>query len=183
MKERYLSKTPFLIFVYISKCNINLPCYFGNSKKKFLWTGLLCTISLPFGFISHLKSYPSKSLITGEGLPLHRSCRAFLHRARGQPCLVTWLRTNRLLSHWRSFWDISFKFLMVSFSYKRSVWRKQNYQIGGAPSCNGFYRQLCKLPPGDRNKDQSATFLTAWWQKLHGSTGGTRRKVSTRTKI
>ena len=34
MKEWYLSKTPFLTFVYISKCNINLPCYFGNSKKK-----------------------------------------------------------------------------------------------------------------------------------------------------
>ena len=41
MKERYLSKTPFLTFVYISKCNINLPGYFGNSKKMFLWTGLL----------------------------------------------------------------------------------------------------------------------------------------------
>ena len=41
MKERYLSKTPFLTFVYISKCNINLPGYFGNSKKRFLWTGLV----------------------------------------------------------------------------------------------------------------------------------------------
>ena len=41
MKGRYLSKTPFLTFVYISKCNINLPRYFGNSKKRFLWTGLL----------------------------------------------------------------------------------------------------------------------------------------------
>ena len=43
MKERYLSKTPFLTFVYISKCNINLPGYFGNSKKRFLWTGLIST--------------------------------------------------------------------------------------------------------------------------------------------
>ena len=43
MKERYLSKTPFLTFVYISKCNINLPGYFGNSKKRFLWTGLMDT--------------------------------------------------------------------------------------------------------------------------------------------
>ena len=43
MKERYLSKTPFLTFVYISKCNINLPGYFGNSKKRFLWTGLIYT--------------------------------------------------------------------------------------------------------------------------------------------
>ena len=34
MKERYLSKTPFLTFVYLSKCNIKLPCFFGNSKKK-----------------------------------------------------------------------------------------------------------------------------------------------------
>ena len=42
MKERYLSKTPFLTFVYLSKCNIKLPGYFGNSKKRFLWTGLLC---------------------------------------------------------------------------------------------------------------------------------------------
>ena len=34
MKERYLSKTPNLTFVYLSKCNIKLPCIFGNSKKK-----------------------------------------------------------------------------------------------------------------------------------------------------
>ena len=45
MKERYLSKTPFLTFVYLSKCNIKLPGYFGNSKKRFLWTGLLYTFS------------------------------------------------------------------------------------------------------------------------------------------
>ena len=45
MKERYLNKTPFLTFVYISKCNINLPGYFGNSKKRFLWTGLVVTES------------------------------------------------------------------------------------------------------------------------------------------
>ena len=44
MKERYLSKTPFLTFVYISKCDINLPGYFGNSKKRFLWTGLVYTV-------------------------------------------------------------------------------------------------------------------------------------------
>ena len=44
MKERFLSKTPFLTFVYISKCNINLPGYFGNSKKRFLWTGLMVII-------------------------------------------------------------------------------------------------------------------------------------------
>ena len=36
MKERYLSKTPFLTFIYLSKCNINLNCIFGNSKKCFL---------------------------------------------------------------------------------------------------------------------------------------------------
>ena len=35
IKERYLSKTHFLTFVYLSKCIINLPCYFGNSKKRF----------------------------------------------------------------------------------------------------------------------------------------------------
>ena len=46
MKERYLSKTPFLTFVYISKCNINLPGYFGNSKKRFLWTGLVISMML-----------------------------------------------------------------------------------------------------------------------------------------
>ena len=43
MKERYLSKTPFLTFVYLSKCNIKLPGYFGNSKKRFLWIGLIHT--------------------------------------------------------------------------------------------------------------------------------------------
>ena len=36
MKERYLSKTPFLTFVYLSKCNTKLPGIFGNSKKMFL---------------------------------------------------------------------------------------------------------------------------------------------------
>ena len=41
MKERYLSKTPFLTFVYLSKCNIYLPGCFRNSKKRFLWTGLV----------------------------------------------------------------------------------------------------------------------------------------------
>ena len=46
MKERYLSKMPFLTFVYISKCNINLLGYFGNSKKRFLWTGLMNTHNL-----------------------------------------------------------------------------------------------------------------------------------------
>ena len=25
-----------VVFVYLSKCNINLPCIFGNSKKRFL---------------------------------------------------------------------------------------------------------------------------------------------------
>ena len=43
MKERYLSKTPFLRFVYLSKCKIDLPCIFRNSQKRFLWTGLVCT--------------------------------------------------------------------------------------------------------------------------------------------
>ena len=39
--ERYLSKTPFLTFVYLSKYNTNLPDIFGNSKKCFLCTGLV----------------------------------------------------------------------------------------------------------------------------------------------
>ena len=39
--ERYLSKTPNVTFVYLSKCNMKLPGVFGNSKKRFLWTGLV----------------------------------------------------------------------------------------------------------------------------------------------
>ena len=35
MKERYLSKTPFLTFVYLSRYNINLPCIFGNFEGRF----------------------------------------------------------------------------------------------------------------------------------------------------
>ena len=35
MKERYLSKTPNVTFVHLSKCNIKLPGIFGNSKKRF----------------------------------------------------------------------------------------------------------------------------------------------------
>ena len=41
MKEQYLSKTPNVTFVYLSKCNIKLFCFFGNSKNRFSWTGLL----------------------------------------------------------------------------------------------------------------------------------------------
>ena len=40
MKERYLSKHEIYI-IYLSKCNIKLPSIFGNSKKRFLWTGLV----------------------------------------------------------------------------------------------------------------------------------------------
>ena len=36
LKERYLSKTPNVTFVYLSKCYIKLPGIFGNSKKRFL---------------------------------------------------------------------------------------------------------------------------------------------------
>ena len=35
--------TPFLTFVHLSKCNIKLSGIFGNSKRSFLWTGLLHT--------------------------------------------------------------------------------------------------------------------------------------------
>ena len=69
------------------------------SHQELIGEGLPMYYISSFGFISDLKSYSSKSLITGEGLPLHRSCCALLHRARCQPCLVTWLRANRLLSH------------------------------------------------------------------------------------
>ena len=41
MKERYLRKTPNVTFVYLSKCDIKLPSIFGNSKKRFLRTGLV----------------------------------------------------------------------------------------------------------------------------------------------
>ena len=46
MKEQYLSKTPFLTFVYLSKCNINLPCIIENYKKRFLLTGLMYILHL-----------------------------------------------------------------------------------------------------------------------------------------
>ena len=36
MKEWYLSKNPFLTFVYLSKCNTKLPRIFGNSKKNIM---------------------------------------------------------------------------------------------------------------------------------------------------
>ena len=44
MKERYLSKTPNVTFVYLSKCNIKLPGFLGNSKKRLLWIGLVYSI-------------------------------------------------------------------------------------------------------------------------------------------
>ena len=41
MKEWYLSKTPFLTFVYLSKCDTKLRGIFGNAKKSFSLTGLM----------------------------------------------------------------------------------------------------------------------------------------------
>ena len=41
MKGRYLSKTPFVTFVYLPKNNISLSWIFGNYKKRFLCTGLM----------------------------------------------------------------------------------------------------------------------------------------------
>ena len=43
MKEWYLSTTPNVTFVYLPKCDIKLTGIFGNSKKRFLWTGLVHT--------------------------------------------------------------------------------------------------------------------------------------------
>ena len=34
MKERYLSKTPIIKFVYLSKCNMILPCIFWKFLMK-----------------------------------------------------------------------------------------------------------------------------------------------------
>ena len=42
MKERYLSNTPFLTFVYLSTCNTKLPDISGYSRIR-LWTGLVLT--------------------------------------------------------------------------------------------------------------------------------------------
>ena len=33
-KERYLSKTPFVTFIHLSKCNIKLPGIFGNVTQQ-----------------------------------------------------------------------------------------------------------------------------------------------------
>merc|ERR1712218_757306 len=67
MKGRYLSKTPFLTFVYISKCNINLPGYFRNSKKKgfcelVYWSSNACYqyFHLQFARMQLPQSGPSK---------------------------------------------------------------------------------------------------------------------------
>ena len=38
MKERYLSKTPFLTFVYLSNCNIKLTGNLGKSQKSDLFS-------------------------------------------------------------------------------------------------------------------------------------------------
>ena len=62
MKERYLSKTSNIIFVYLSKCNINLCGIFGNSKKKFLWTGLIYTYT-PLYSILYIYSLCSTTLV------------------------------------------------------------------------------------------------------------------------
>ena len=81
MKERHLSKTPFLTFVYISKCNINLPGYFGNSKKRFLWTGLMyivhtykiCCRCVSVGFNMRLQwERPKKYAMLTDVMPQRR---------------------------------------------------------------------------------------------------------------
>ena len=70
--EPYLSKTPCLTFVHLSKCNIKLPVIFWNSKKMFLWSGLDCKVSCV------LKSSPSLLYCScevgqpvGEGRKMH----------------------------------------------------------------------------------------------------------------
>ena len=58
------SKTPFLTFVYISKCNINLPGYLGNSKKRFLWTSLVHMLSWCW-FYGAQRPYPNVRMMDG----------------------------------------------------------------------------------------------------------------------
>ena len=63
MNERYLSKTPNVTFIYLSKCNIKLPSIFANSKKRFLWTGLLVSNYLPWEYLQ----FPAVALWIGNG--------------------------------------------------------------------------------------------------------------------
>ena len=62
MKERYLNKTPFLTFVYLSKCNINLPCILRNSNKRILWTGLMYTIHTVYTVYLCIHGLPQTSV-------------------------------------------------------------------------------------------------------------------------
>ena len=48
MKERYLSKTPFLTFVYLSKCNINLPNF---QKKKVFFEPVYWTMDILYNLM------------------------------------------------------------------------------------------------------------------------------------
>ena len=67
MKEWYLSKTPNVTFVYLSKWNIKLPGLFGNSKKRFLWTGLVITLEALNGS-SYWKATRLQALIEGRSI-------------------------------------------------------------------------------------------------------------------
>ena len=95
MKEQHLSKTPFLTLVYISKCNINLPGYFGNSKKRFLWTGLVYTQHWkPSRMIISYFEFPNRChrlvfKATATFPPTHRSlCHKTTHKLTSTPCCI-----------------------------------------------------------------------------------------------
>ena len=86
MKERYLSKTPFLTFVYISKCNKNLPGYFGNSQKRFLWTGLVYILRALVG-------WSLLSVVQHQNIKCHATVENF--KSLDKALLVRWLKGLR----------------------------------------------------------------------------------------
>ena len=117
MKERYLSKTPNVTFVYISKCNINLPGYFGNSKKRFLWTGL----------VTMQTRWTALSMSTCWGVrPL------FLLASRSAPVLATFL-AGKIISSKSGLLLRTLKLFLaavISYTMRRSSkWLPKHEQI------------------------------------------------------
>ena len=99
MKEQYLSKTPFLEFVYRSKCKINLPCIVGNSQIKFfLWTGLVCTKFRYKLSAEHFTHINTKGLFLAPGSSKTMFSSKRITRVSILPFVIlTWQQHDRLV--------------------------------------------------------------------------------------
>ena len=148
MKERYLSKTPIVTFVYLSKFNTKLPGIFGNSKKRFLWTGLVITLEALNGS-SYWKATRLQALIEG------RSILKYF-------CFFCWLVVNHYqapLPHdWCRKWVWS-RSLSENIDTQLSVFGQAWWEVGWGGHWNHFRPFLSSAQSGQSCHSSINQFL------------------------